>query len=586
MTTDTTADSGISRLNAFDGLFLRAEHLVRIQDYARDLVLASGTAGGPGVIEGFRVTPGKTQEPGKQPENWLDISPGLAVDPAGRPLRSREDIRLPLTDEFMPTLADNGFWFIEIYAGTWQYGYADVSGSLCDEPCAGGTSRLLYQGEGVRAQLSAAALPEFDGQQPERRRNWLARRQFAAEETDGERDLLATGNAPLVKEMWLPPVPAPSSGTQPVVRIGVLIPGRSKMSDEVDTWIARRDRGAAPPERAWRWRLGMRPWDVYVAQILQFQDQLADRYPQPSQPAQRQVRLDYADLIREAAAKAVGRAQTKVMTRQLLAQLADDLTAAVQSVSGPAGKLFDLGFADLPPAGFLPYPNGSPAGVTTWLAEMLPATLSITACTCRPSDVAQAIEEAQHRDRIPLTASGGAKTEVRVLIPVDDQGRVPSGWVAFVRPDRTVCPTPEERLDEVTAFEVNFLDQQTYEADLKSLESGDLPDRYAKAPEDQVRTISLRYPLRGWRLPDDAGLGGNYGRLRQRLRESKDLRIFVLARAESELPVGVLRATLLVDPLALAPWLGKIEPVEGRNVARQSIVLLFGPEKLGIVAKP
>ncbi|HEY6145541.1 MAG TPA: hypothetical protein VIV13_04660, partial [Solirubrobacterales bacterium] len=44
----------------------------------------------------------------------------------------------------------------------------------------------------------------------------------------------------------------------------------------VDVWAARRDRGDPSPARTWQYRLGMRPWDVYVAQILQFQAQLQD----------------------------------------------------------------------------------------------------------------------------------------------------------------------------------------------------------------------------------------------------------------------------------------------------------------------
>src|SRR6185312_15676054 len=46
-----------------------------------------------------------------------------------------------------------------------------------------------------------------------------------------------------------------------------------------DIWAVRRDRGAAPPDDFWRWRLGMRPWAVFIAQVLQFQHQLNEDYP-------------------------------------------------------------------------------------------------------------------------------------------------------------------------------------------------------------------------------------------------------------------------------------------------------------------
>ncbi|GAA1032090.1 hypothetical protein GCM10009557_29470 [Virgisporangium ochraceum] len=564
-----TAAGGISRLNAFDGLFLRAEHLIAMQDYARDLALAVGCGGGPGVVSGFTVTHGT---------EYLDISPGLAVDPAGRPLRSHDVIRLPLTGTFVPALDANGFWWIEILLGTWQYGDADVTGSLCDEPCGGGTSKRLYKAEGVHARLSSATRPGFDLQPPEQRRNWLARELFGVEETAGGRQTLTGASALLTRNTWLPAVPETSSGEQPVVRLGVLIPGRSKMRDEVDTWIARRDRGAAPPERDWRWRLGMRPWDVFIAQILQFQEQLADRHDTPAQAAERKLLIEFAELIREAGSKAAGREQTKLMTRTRLDQLADDFTAHAVAASGPAGTLVGLGFTDLPPAGFLPYPNGNVAGVAAWLQKLLPPMISPMVCPCRLSDVGQAIEQAQHRDRVPLTGSTDRKTDVRVLVPVDETGRVAVGWVAFARRDQVVCPEPAESVDEVGVFIVEYA-KDTYDEDIKSLTTGVLPTRYTgKGQPDGVENWLVRYPVRAWRLPTDADYLGRYTALRNRVKSPADLRIFVLSRADSESPLGLLRATLLTDPFAAAPRLGTIEAHEDKNIERQSIVIAFGPD--------
>src|SRR4051812_37208461 len=97
-----TGAGGIDRLNAFDGLFLRAEHLIVMQDYARDLALAVGQACGPGVIEGYGVTLGPKGD-------TVEIAPGLAVDANGRPLRSTSAISMPLTVGKAPALTDNGF---------------------------------------------------------------------------------------------------------------------------------------------------------------------------------------------------------------------------------------------------------------------------------------------------------------------------------------------------------------------------------------------------------------------------------------------------------------------------------------------
>jgi hypothetical protein len=58
------------RLAAFDGLFLRSEHLNLIEDYAFSVATAVGAASGPGIVWGFEVTlSGGT----------LSVSPGLAV---------------------------------------------------------------------------------------------------------------------------------------------------------------------------------------------------------------------------------------------------------------------------------------------------------------------------------------------------------------------------------------------------------------------------------------------------------------------------------------------------------------------------
>ena len=42
-----------------------------------------------------------------------------------------------------------------------------------------------------------------------------------------------------------------------------------------DVWTARRDAIATPPHEAWQERLGLRTWAVFIAQLLQFQAQLA-----------------------------------------------------------------------------------------------------------------------------------------------------------------------------------------------------------------------------------------------------------------------------------------------------------------------
>src|SRR5206468_1427963 len=84
----TTADNaGISiiqqgtpltRLNYFDGKFLRASDLQGEQNYFRELIALSNQAGGAGVVYGLDVTLGSGDQ--------LNVSAGLGIGPGGRVL--------------------------------------------------------------------------------------------------------------------------------------------------------------------------------------------------------------------------------------------------------------------------------------------------------------------------------------------------------------------------------------------------------------------------------------------------------------------------------------------------------------------
>src|SRR5205814_658116 len=68
----------LTRLNYYDGKFLRADDLRAEQDYHRELVELSTRGGGSGVVYGFDVSAGQGAE--------LEIGGGLAIDPLGRVL--------------------------------------------------------------------------------------------------------------------------------------------------------------------------------------------------------------------------------------------------------------------------------------------------------------------------------------------------------------------------------------------------------------------------------------------------------------------------------------------------------------------
>src|SRR5687767_15135460 len=68
----------LTRLNYFDGKFLRADDLNTEQRYLRQLIAYSNQPGGPGVAYGFDVS--------RAGGDALRIGEGLAIDPPGRAL--------------------------------------------------------------------------------------------------------------------------------------------------------------------------------------------------------------------------------------------------------------------------------------------------------------------------------------------------------------------------------------------------------------------------------------------------------------------------------------------------------------------
>jgi len=148
------APGGLTRLDPADGLLLRAEHLDRIQTYARALAHALGQAGGPGVVHGYRVGFSK-------PQTELSVDPGLAFDPAGRPLLLTATAavglpeRAPAPGELLVAVATGA----ETASGEEE----EVFGDLCGAP-VGGTARA-YRSETVRIELRRPPMdpPAYEG---------------------------------------------------------------------------------------------------------------------------------------------------------------------------------------------------------------------------------------------------------------------------------------------------------------------------------------------------------------------------------------------------------------------------------------
>lgn len=551
-----TAGGDIERVNAFDGLFLRSEHLNRMQDYARDLAYAVGAAGGPGVVEGYVVA---------RDGQSLTASPGLAIDPRGRPLLTRTIARLDITP--LAATGDEFFW-VEITGEDWDFGSEAVQGVLCDEPCSGGTTARPYTAEGVRLRLTPGLEIGLGGVDGPARRSWLASRLFADEAVAA--DAWPDDATAFAHRDWGPP--AADSAKATAVRLAVLIPD-ADTGWQLDTWVARRDRGAPPPLRAWQWRLGMRPWDVFVAQVLQFQALLADRWTGGEPGGARFL----AEVLRRLG-EVAGRVEdvTKKQTSAWLSELRQDLQEG--SVPAP-GKprpeaaittLPALGIGELPPAGFLPRIGGEAVATATTALLGGPDVVDVRVCHGGPGDVGAWLQAAQHRARIPLD---GVRLQPVDLLVVDSGRREGPDWVAFARRDTTVCTAGESSpdTDPVDVYLVEPDDREERAAWQAFWErGGKIPD----LPGEPVAT--LHYPVRTWAVPEDPELERITDVVRK-WQQSGVVDAVALVTSEERRPLGAVRAELLAGRFGeTRPRLADLRVhVTDRP---EAVVLVLGPE--------
>jgi len=227
----------IVSLNPADGLFLQAEHLTAIEDYTRALTRALGVAGGTGVVYGYGITVhGAT----------LEVTAGLAIEPAGRVLRSASTAVVSLAEKDLPEIEPDGFWVIEVGPASWPSGNAPVYGTLCADPCSG-SSISPYLVEGVQVGLRADVLAGLGAVPSDQRRNWLASHYYEREREQSE-PWLVPGHTPgvvdrLLGHDWTGTPAAPSSAAVPLGSLQ-LVNGTWLL----DVWVARRDIGGPPAD--------------------------------------------------------------------------------------------------------------------------------------------------------------------------------------------------------------------------------------------------------------------------------------------------------------------------------------------------
>ncbi|MFI9386600.1 hypothetical protein [Kutzneria sp. NPDC052558] len=529
---------GVTRLNAQDGLFLRAQHLNEMEDYAKALATLVGRGGGPGVVHGYDLSLDQAK---------LQITPGLAVDHVGMPLVSDQVGSLDLTH--LPA-AGNTYWRVDLVPGP-PVASADenVYGTVCDDACNGGTIQSNLT-EGARVQLVPVTLPGLDAQVAKDQRNWLASKYFESERTGGQ--WLRTDDG-LNNHPWHAGAPQPSELNS--VPLGVLWRGTNGV--QVDQWIARRELVESPAGRLWGNRLGMRPESVFLAQISQFQAQLADVLGDPVAASSIAQVVQWLDAARTGVTQ---HDETKPV--QLLSSAISALSGTAPADAAPV-TLPDRGISELPPAGYLPV-IGTDSGVEQDVQALFGqlgqyADLNFVYC---PTDfVAEHVRRAQHRDRIPLQE--GNPASIDVYVPEDYREL---GWVAFVRGNHR---------SDVAFRTATFGAAASTSGDAVPVYSttagaGVTPEQAATGVVGSlVQPISTaHFPAGSWTSPET----GVYQAVQQVIVDAKgdpnrEITVVGVASSTDRLPLAAVRATLLGTSFMPNPQMPEIQAVLGPSEA-------------------
>ncbi len=458
----------LRRLNYFDGKFLRADDFTVEQSYLRQLVALSNQGLGPGVVYGYDTT----QAAGDS----IQIGPGLAIDPSGKVLLLQSTVTqsvqalIDATRKLAAKPADasgkiGGFsdcievaapspttvvqtsdlYVIAVCAAEALCGQQDVYGVACQDACVTASDRP-YRLDGIvlRAiplQLvtpfptSKAVAIDADSYL----RSKVADSWFADEQL---RHPNAISRAGLLTQVWC----LGAGYAFDCCEVPLAVVARSGASTLfLDAWIVRRERIDAPAKRYWQWKMRMRPWDVFLAQVLQFQCQLADllsgiivpggRGADPCAAAHKaldeaahfveQVRSGLAS-YRSAGLLAKNSNQPPLLALSLtgISDLGTRLKTLLKSAATPSQPtdrvLIRGGIIELPPAGYLPVVSGGSISVNDQVRALLGEGLDLRFCITTGDYIAHAVEEAQHMDRISLLQGlddTNSRPHVDILVP-------------------------------------------------------------------------------------------------------------------------------------------------------------------------
>ena len=354
-------------LNYFDGRFLRADDLNLERAAQRAYVDVGRRAGGQGIGDGLNLEASGTQ---------LRLSGGTAIDSGGR-LVSLDGIgwtEFAVVASSAASPAGSlsapaaGAYVVRIAREPQLAGNADVLGRVCDCGCGSIMDKPIAV-DGVRIwadPLPALLLPSLSGVTDPVKH---ARSQIASAYFGYERDQLWTplSGPGLALATWCvgESVNTGSGAGANGVDIGVVYWNGSTVS-WYDDWTVRRELMETRPRRYWAGLTEERPWSVFMAQVLQFQCQLAEE-PALSRPAS-------------------GAGQDAVQR------------AAVAATGG----FLSAGFVELPSAAYLPIVPSSASALRADLEALFGGGIDLRVCAVRRDQIAHEFERAQHMERISL----------------------------------------------------------------------------------------------------------------------------------------------------------------------------------------
>lgn len=454
----------LKRLHYFDGKFLRAPDMQLEQQALLNQMRLGNQAGGHGVVHGFDCL--------LDGEDGLRIGGGLAIDAQGRVLQLGGEVQLGIAELISrasalnkdcqcddgsfgdcekasavdapgSVLAGESLYVISLHYVEAYCGEEDVYGQLCQDACVSGSQRpYILPGVEIRAipltldvLLKQSAVVALSGKHL---RSRVASAYFEQERRQALSHISKEG---LSSNIWCLGAEALGGNGVPIAVLG----RAGSQTLFLDAWTARRERMEAPARQYWAGRMAMRAWQIFLAQVLQFQCQLshclskggtgvdddpcADERAVAAEAAEGlKVLLDQYAEVAKGLEKMAGMEKAPqvemAMGKLSLAGMRDTYAKLMDVVQPglllPTRWLIDCGIVELPSGGYLPVDNTGNTSINDQVARMMGEGVDLRFCVVRPDYIPHALEEAQHMERICLLQGlddPQQKPRVDVLVP-------------------------------------------------------------------------------------------------------------------------------------------------------------------------